>query len=136
MENNEYKNIQQSVDSMLGVTSVIKRRRKNETDKKKELFAQMINTLEEAVVKSTIAYTDLDLDLSRYDERFFIVIDILVYLGFGENCAELISYYVWERYAPDGSIIPIVDTEGHEIFLNSPYDLWDLMCSINPTIIK
>jgi hypothetical protein len=132
----DYKNVQQAVDSLLGVGSIIKYKKKKTTDKRRELFVQMINHLDQAITRATLAYTDLEMDLSRYDEKYFIIIDILIYMGFGESCSELISYYLWDRYSPDGSIIPMYKEDGTEIILNSPYDLWDMLCQVNPKIIE
>jgi hypothetical protein len=131
-----YKEVQSAVDTILGINSIVKRKRKRESDKKMELFVQMITKLEAAVVKSNLMYMDFELDLSKYDEQYFIIIDILIYMGFGDNCAELISYYIWDRYAPDGSILPLYNEHDQEVLLRNPYDLWELLCSVNPKLLE
>lgn len=131
-----YKNVQSAVDSILNVSSNVKRKKKSNTDKKKELFVQMINNLEQAISRSNIAYVDLEMDMSRYDEKFYVVIDILLYMGFGPQCQELLSYYLWDRILPDGSILPLYDENENEITINSAYDLWDLIVRINPKVAE
>lgn len=133
---NDYKGVQTAVDTLLGVNSIVKRRRKKESDKKMELFVEMITKLEQAVVKSNLLYADFEMDLSKYDEQYFIIIDILIYMGFGDNCAEFISYYIWDRFAPDGSVVPLYNEHDQEIILRNPYDLWNLLCSINPKLLE
>jgi hypothetical protein len=130
----DYKNVQGAVDKLLNVSSFVKRKKRKETDKKKELFVQMINHLEQAISRSNIAYVDLEMDMSRYDEKFYVIIDILLYMGFGPECSELLSYYLWDRIMPDGAVVPLYDEQGGEIVLNSAYDLWDLVCKVNPKV--
>lgn len=132
----DYKNVQSAVDSILNVSSNIKRKKRSNTDKKKELFVQMINNLEQAISRSNIAYVDLEMDMSRYDEKFYVVIDILLYMGFGPQCQELLSYYLWDRILPDGSILPLYDENENEITINSAYDLWDLVVRLNPKVAE
>ena len=62
------------------------------------------------------------------------VIDSLIYMNFGKDSAELISYYLWDRMNPDGSINPIFDEEDKEILIQDPYELWDLLCKLNPKL--
>lgn len=132
----DYKNVQSAVDSILNVSSIIKRKKRSNVDKKKEMFVQMINNLEQAISRSNIAYVDLEMDMSRYDEKFYVIIDILLYMGFGPQCSELLSYYLWDRILPDGSILPLFDENGNEITINSAYDLWDLVVRINPKVTE
>lgn len=130
----DYKNVQSAVDSLLNVTSLVRRKKKKESDKKKELFVQMINHLEQAISRSNIAYVDLEMDMSRYDEKFYIIIDILLYMGFGPQCQDILSYYLWERIMPDGSVVPLLDEQNNEIYLNNAYELWELILRLNPKL--
>ena len=77
-------------------------------------------------------YADLQLDFTNYDESFLETIDALIVLHFGKEGAEVISYYLWERVNPDGSINPIQDAEGTIIVLQTVTELWDLLLQMNP----
>lgn len=131
---NEYKNVQSAINNLLNVKSVIRRKKKTEQNKKKEIFFQIINGLEETIIRANIAYTDFGIDYSKYDEAYLAIIDALIYMNFGKDSAELISYYIWDRINPDGSINPIIDDDNKEILLNNPYELWELMCKLNPKL--
>tara|TARA_R110000868_G_scaffold397496_1_gene670213 strand:- start:386 stop:787 length:402 start_codon:yes stop_codon:yes gene_type:complete len=132
--NNEYKNVQSAIDTLLNVKSTVRRKKKTEQNKKKEMFVQIINGLEETIIRSSIAYMDFGLDYSKYDESYLAVIDALIYMNFGKEASELISYYLWDRINPDGSTNPILDEDNVEIYLKSPHELWDLMCKLNPKL--
>jgi hypothetical protein len=118
----------------LNIKSVVRRRKKTEQNKKKEMFVQIINGIEETIIRSNIAYMDYGLDYSKYDESFHAVIDALIYMSFGKDSAELISFYLWDRLNPDGSINPILDEYDKEIILKDSYELWELMCKLNPKL--
>jgi len=116
--------IKQSIDGIIGNNTFLKKKRKTAEDKRREKFEKVIKILEALEVRSTILGTDLDVDLSQYDEKFHIVIDELLVLLFGEECYEIIFFYLYERLNPDGSINQLQDEKGQLINLLSPTDLW------------
>jgi hypothetical protein len=131
---NDFKNVQTAIDGLLNVKCVVRRRKKTEQNKKKEMFVQIINGLEETIIRTNIAMIDFGLDYSKYDETFLLVIDALIYMNFGKEAAELISYYLWDRVNPDGTINPVLDEDNNEIIMNDPHQLWELLCKLNPKL--
>jgi hypothetical protein len=130
----EFRQIQLGVDSIIGTRSIIRRRKKSTSDKKRELFFSMINSIEELNIRQNIMYADLSIDFSNYDEKFFTVIDTLLYMNFGKQCVDLIAFYLYERLNSDGTMNHILTEDEQEIFLETPYDLWNLMCQVNPKL--
>jgi hypothetical protein len=130
----EYKNIQGAVNSVLNVQSFVKRKSQRGPEKKRESFVRIINMIEEAIVRSNIMYTDIDMDMAKYDERFYSVIDYLLLTSYGPECYDLISFYLWERMDEKGESLSLIDSQGNEINMQSPYDLWDMMIKINTKI--
>jgi hypothetical protein len=70
---------------------------------------------------------DMQLDFFEYDEKFMQVIDALFYINFGQSGSDLISYYLYERINEDGSINPIIDKNGTEVYIETPYQLWNVL---------
>jgi hypothetical protein len=130
----DYKEIKIAVDEILNSSCVIRRKKRNEHDKKRELFCGVINSIEELNIRGSLAFADLQLDMEKYDEKFFEVIDSLVYISFGKECSELIGFYLWNRINDDGTINPIIDQDDNEIYLESPYELYDLLVKVNPKL--
>ena len=130
----EYKQVQLGVDSILGTKTLIRRKRKSVLDKKRELFFNVIVTMEELFVRQNLVYADLNLDFTNYDEKFFTIIDMLLYMNFGKQCMELIGFYLYDRVNADGTINALIINDDEELFLNNPTDLWNLMCKVNPKI--
>jgi hypothetical protein len=130
----EFKSIQEAVNSVLNIQSFIKRKQQRGPEKKKESFVRLINMIEETIVRSNIMFADLEMDMAKYDEKFYTVIDYLLLSTYGPDCFDLISFYLWERMNEDGEALTLVDTFGNEINMNSPYDLWELIIKVNPKI--
>ena len=130
----EYKQVQLGVDEILGTKTLIRRKRKSVLDKKRELFFNVIVMMEEIFVRQNLVYADLNLDFTNYDEKFFTIIDMLLYMNFGKQCMELIAFYLYDRVNADGTINPLLINDDEELILNNPTDLWNLMCKVNPKI--
>ena len=124
--------IQAAINQVLGIKSLIRRKKKTQETKKKELFISIINSIEAIINRQNLMYAELNLDLTNYDEAFLDTIDALIVLHFGKEGAELIAYYLWDRVAPDGTITSLLDEHGKEIYLETATDLWNLLTSINP----
>jgi hypothetical protein len=129
-----FKEVQTAVDNMLNVKSYVRRKKKTQSDKKKEMFVQMINSLDEIFVRQGLMYADMDVDMFKYDEKFLAVIDVMIYFHFGEACSDVIAFYLYDRQNPDGTLNPILDENDNEIILQNPYDLWNLLVMINAKI--
>ena len=119
--------VRQTLETMIGTDLSLKRKKKSEYDLNKELFEKIIIALERTNIRTALVGTEFDIDLSKYDETFYEVIDNLLLMQFGKQAAEVIFFYVYERMNPDGSINELRDTNDTPIVLNNPTDLWDLI---------
>ena len=130
MENKGEKHAQgvkTTLETMIGTDLSLKRKKKSENDLNRELFEKIIIALEKTNVRTAIIGTEFDLDLSKYDEDFYSIIDNLVLMQFGKQAAEIIFFYVYERMNPDGTINDLRDINDNPIILNNPTELWDLI---------
>jgi hypothetical protein len=119
--------VKTTLETMIGTDLSLKRKKKSEHDLNRELFEKIIIALERANIRTALVGTEFEIDLSKYDETFYEVIDNLMLMHFGKQAAEVIFFYVYERMNPDGSINELRDTNDTPIVLNSPSDLWDLI---------
>ena len=60
----ELTEIQQVINSLLNVKSLVRRKKKKEADKKKELFVSIINSIDD-VTSRPVSYTHLTLPTKR-----------------------------------------------------------------------
>ena len=119
--------VKTTLETMIGTDLSLKRKKKSEHDLNKELFEKIIIALERANIRTALVGTEFEIDLSKYDETFYEVIDNLMIMQFGKQASEVIFFYVYERMNPDGTINELRDLNDIPIILNSPTDLWDLI---------
>jgi hypothetical protein len=119
--------VRQTLETMIGTDLSLKRKKKSEYDLNKELFEKIIIALERTNIRTALVGTEFNIDLSKYDETFYEVIDNLMLMQFGKQAAEVIFFYVYERINPDGTINELRDVNDNPIILNSQSELWDLI---------
>ena len=119
--------IKQSIEDIIGTDTVLKRKRKTEEDLNRESFEKIMLLMDEIQVRSALLHSELGLDYSNYDEKFYEIIDRMFTLNFGKEAVEIIFFYVYERINPDGTINNLVDQNNEIVLINSPSDLWFLV---------
>lgn len=129
--------LKQSLDQLLQADTSIKRKNKKSYDQKRDLFINVINQFEHAISKSYLLEKDFKIDMSKYEENFYQIIDSLILLSFGRDVYDLLSFYFYERYNPDGSENGlIIEETGEEIFVKDAHELWDMILRIQPNIFN
>jgi hypothetical protein len=119
--------VKQTLETMIGTDLSLKRKKKNEYDLNKEQFEKIIIALERANIRTALVGTEFEIDLSKYDETFYEIIDNLLVMHFGKQASEVIFFYVYERMNPDGSVNELRDINDNPVILNNPTDLWELV---------
>ena len=132
----EFQPIKQAIEDILNVSASIKRKNHTKKQQTKDLFINIITEMERLTNRSDLMYADHRLDFSSYDEPFLQVIDNLMVICFGSEAYAAITFYLWERINPDGSVNIIPDADGNPIPLENPYDLWNLILVLNPKLAK
>jgi hypothetical protein len=127
--------LKQSLDQLLQADTSIKRKNKKAFDQKRDLFIHLINQFEYAISKSYLLEKDFAIDLSKYEENFYQVIDSLVLLSFGKEIYELLSFYFYERWNPDGTQNGIIIEEtDEEVMIENAEEFWAIIIRIKPNI--
>jgi hypothetical protein len=135
MSKDPLNSLKQSLDQLLQADTSIKRKNKKSYDQKRDLFINVITQFEYAITKSYLLEKDFKIDMSKYEENFYQIIDSLILLSFGKDIYELLSFYFYERYNPDGSENGlIIDETEEEIFVKDANELWDLIIRVKPDI--
>ena len=127
MNDERTQGIKKSVEDIIGSGTVLKRKKKTEEDIQRESFEKIVLLMDEIQVRDVLMMTELGLDYSKYNEKFYEVIDRMFGLHFGAEAAEIIFFYIYERINPDGSVNELVDENEQVITLGNPTDLWYLV---------
>jgi len=130
------KEIKAAFDKTFNTNTKLKRRRRNSAFRKKELFVSTIIAYETQLRKSAELLSDFEIDLNRWEEPFYDIIDNTLKLGYGEKIYELIAFYLYDRISIDGLINPLVlDMNIPPLFLETPEHLYSLIMKLYPESI-
>jgi len=101
----------------------------------KELFCDVIEILEATISRSRKLYKEYGLEFQEYDENFFIIIENLFYLNYGDWKTEIVSWYLWEREDDQGNIgeleyEDLSTGKKRVVIVKCAEDLWDILKEI------
>lgn len=108
----------------------IKSRTINPTDK--DLFIDIVDLLDECWIRSNTLETQFALPISDYEEPFYLAIENLIYMHYGEWKGDIILWWLFERLDEDGSLLPInindIDEQTEEeVFIETVEELWSFI---------
>ena len=130
MKENSFDDIKKAVDSLLKVNSSVKRKKKAYLDKQKDLFTSIIIALQAAQTRTYLTQAELKLDFSSYDEMYLQIIDSLILLHFGKEGYELISFYLYEKWNPDGTVNELFDDNDEIVPSTTAEDIWNILVKL------
>ena len=125
-----YDDIKKAVDQLLKVNSTVKRKKKEYLDKQKDLFVSIIMAMQAALVRTALVNSELKVDFSTYDEMFLQLIDSLILLHFGKDGFEVINFYLYDKFNPDGSVNELYDDEDKVVPSETPEDIWNILSKL------
>jgi hypothetical protein len=78
---------------------------------------------------------EMGMGVSNYEEPFYLVIENLVFLHYGEWRGHIILWWLFERFDDEGELLAIElndqDKDSHEeVLVETPEQLWDLIRKI------
>jgi hypothetical protein len=124
------KSSQKIVEHVLGSTTKVSHRTKTKYDLDKKKFENIILNLEQISARSGILSLDFDLDLSKYEELYYNVINDLLSLMYPKEAIEIINFYLYSRTSPEGDNVVLKDIEGNEIILENSSQLYNIIQNI------
>lgn len=88
------------------------------------IFIRFINILSSQLAKEKKLYKISGIELFKYTDPLWGVIEDVLKLLYGEEEVKLIMWYLIDRINPDGSIEYIEDENRKKYTLLTPKDLW------------
>jgi hypothetical protein len=106
----------------------------------KEILVDIIILLEECFVRSSLLEQN-NLNIMTYEESFYIMVENLLYLKYGENKTDIILWWVYDRFDEDGELKPIKilskeDNGEKEIVIQTAEQLYEFLKQIDNQEIK
>lgn len=108
---------------------------KSGKSEEKEIFIETVVRLEHCWNRTNIMHEELGIDLWSYEETYYKIIENLIFLKYSESIANLILWYVYDRFDADGKLLGLnITLPGKQPKLHmvkTPSDLWNLIEKIN-----
>lgn len=106
----------------------------------KDTFIETVILLEHCWLRTNFLHEEVKIDLWNYEENYYKIIENLIFMQYSEEVANLILWYVYDRFDADGKIlgldITFPDKEPKRFILKTPTDLWNLVEKINKSNSK
>lgn len=97
---------------------------KTESEREEALFIDTIETLEHIWHAEHELNEDYGIDLMSFSQYYYHTIENLIVVKYGYDKADVIWWWVLERFDADGELLG-VETEDEEVhMLKTPKDLW------------
>ena len=105
----------------------------------KEIFIDIVSLLDECFSRSA-SLEQHNLNIATYDEPFYIMIENLMFLKYGEWKTDIILWWVYNRYNEEGEIMPIklndhVENVEEEVMIENADQLWEFLKRIDNLFI-
>jgi len=88
------------------------------------VFIVFIKKLEEAYEIENKLFEAGGIELTKITDPLWFVLENSFKFLYGEEASELIFWYIFDRFNPDGSIVPLEDENGKQYIFKDPKDLW------------
>ena len=126
------KDLKFGFDKMLSAETIIRRKNFTQKNINKNVFISIITRYLETLDKSSFLISEFDLNLSKYEDPFYAMIDDLMLLKWGPDIYKLISFFLYERHNDDGSENFIVGPNMEEIKITTPEELYNIINRLYP----
>jgi hypothetical protein len=112
----------------------IKSKKKKDLSEK-EILVDIINLLNDCFER-TASLEQHNLNITSYEEPFYVMIENLLHLKYGDWKTDIILWWVYDRYNEEGEIMPIklndhVDGKEEEVIVETAEQLWEFLKRID-----
>ena len=103
----------------------------------KDIFCDIVDLYEEVALRGVNLQETTGIGLTGYNEDFYVIIENLLFLKYGEWKTEIITWYVWERKDIITGDIGAMEYTNEvtdvtkEVIIKCAEDLWDVLKEID-----
>ena len=88
------------------------------------LFEVFVERLEYAHVTEKSIFDEYGIELLKLTDPLWFVIENSIKLLYGEKAAEMVLWYLYDRFDENGEIVVLEDEDGKKYTIKTPNDLW------------
>jgi hypothetical protein len=98
----------------------------NEPENEKDQLKFIVEMLQSIVERDFKLAELINVEFTSYNEPFFIIIENLIALHYGDDVADMLMFYVYGNKDENGNDVPYnEDEEGNPIYIKTFDDLWN-----------
>ena len=99
----------------------------------KSFFSLMVNKLDQNHKDDEKLFESSGIDLTKMHNNLWLVIEALLKLTYGAYAFDMIMWYIFDRFNPDGKVVPFEDEKGNSTLIMTTKDLYDFIKHRFPT---
>tara|TARA_R110000796_G_scaffold167953_1_gene284845 strand:- start:863 stop:1246 length:384 start_codon:yes stop_codon:yes gene_type:complete len=123
----ENQDILKHLQKFVGDNVTIKESPKSEEEREELLFIDTINTLDSIFVSDNKLHEDYGIDLLGFTQSYYHAIENLIVMLVGYDKADIIWWWVCERFAEDGKLLGIGTEDGKVHMIKTPKQLYKFL---------
>jgi hypothetical protein len=123
-------NVKTSIDKILGQETSLRKVKKSGEDHKRILFNKILSNLVIVEERSVMMDEIYSMDMSKYNNLFFDIIEDMLALHFSKQQINLINFFLYDRYSAEGAVTQLFDKNGDPVKLDNADDLWQLLKTV------
>ena len=99
----------------------------------KSFFSLMVNKLDQNHKDDEKLFESSGIDLTKMHNNLWLVIEALLKLTYGAYAFDMVMWYIFDRFNPDGKVVPFEDKKGNSTLIMTTKDLYDFIKHRFPT---
>lgn len=128
MNNNE--EILNHLKQLLGENVTVKESPKSEEERAEAIFIDTITTIEHIWNGDNKLHEDYGIDLLGFTQYYYHIIENLIVLQYGYDKAEIIWWWVLDRFAEDGELLGVETEDGKVHVIKTAKHLYRFLKSL------
>jgi|TARA_R100000908_G_C3746790_1_gene141982 hypothetical protein len=120
-------NILKPLRELVGDNVTIKESPKSEAEREELLFIDTISTLDKTFVSDNKLHEDYGIDLLGFTQNYYHAIENLIVMLVGYDKADIIWWWICERFAEDGELLGIGTEDGKVHMIKTPKQLYKFL---------
>jgi len=128
MNNNE--EILNHLKQLLGENVTIKESPKSEEERAEAIFIDTITSIEHIWSSDNKLHEEYGIDLLGFTQYYYHIIENLIVLQYGYDKAEIIWWWVLDRFAEDGELLGVETEDGKVHVLKTAKHLYRFLKSL------
>lgn len=116
--------ILKQLQDILGTKGNISESPKTRAKKEQEMFCYVVDLWDSTWQRGNKMFDEFQIDMGEYDAHFYQMVEGLFIMAYGELKADVVAWWVYERFAEDGELLVLIDEEENQYEIKTSLELF------------